>query len=186
MDELILRKNINDIILQISFKKIEDDNQYKFTGEWLKRVKETEKMVDGYFEPLRKEAYARYKAILDKAKEIKSPLIKVERVVKNMRVAYKLKKDEELRKEKERLLKMVDNETSKKELKKIIPDKVEDVDGIRHVEKYVFEIIDVDKIPRKYMKPDEKKIQKVVNAMGLKTNIPGIKVKKTLIERVRA
>lgn len=184
MNELILRKNINDIIIQIQLKKIENDEQYRFTGEWLKRVKETEKMVDGYFEPLRKKAYATYKEILDKAKEIKEPLIKVESVVKKMRTDYKLKRKAEAQAEKERLLKMVD-ESKRAELEKIIPDDIEEVDGISHVEKYIFEITDVDKIPRKYMIPDKKKIQKVVDAMGEATNIPGIKVKKTLIERVR-
>ena len=185
MNELVLKKNINDVIVQISLKEIKNEKEYEITGQWLKRVKETEKMVDGYFEPIKKEKYAEYKAVLNKIKKYKEPLTKVERVVKNMRIEYKRKVEEELLKQRQKLMEMVDTQEEKKEIAKVVDTEVKETDGIYHYTVYDFEVEDFNKIPREYLKVDEKKIRSKVKAMGKSANIPGIKVIEKIIEGVR-
>lgn len=41
---------------------------------------------------------------------------------------------------------------------------------------WLFEIVDADAVPRQYCTPDEKKIRKVVQALGNAANIPGVRV----------
>ena len=53
---------------------------------------------------------------------------------------------------------------------------VPQVDGLSHRENWQFQILQADKLPREYLKPDEAKIRKVVKALKSDTNIPGIRV----------
>ncbi len=50
------------------------------------------------------------------------------------------------------------------------------VAGLRVDEGWDFEIVDEQKLPRQYLKPDEKAIKGVVDSLGDKTNIPGVRV----------
>ena len=185
MDELILRRNINNIITQISMKEIKNDEELKITGEWLKRIKETEKMVNAYFDPKREELYKPYKVMLDKIKDVRAPLLKIESVIKKMRLKYKQEQNEKLLKQKQEMVRLADTDEEKQEMEKKNETKVEDVSGISDVISYGYDVIDFAMVPDKYKILNDKLVAKIVKAMGEKTDIPGIKPKKIFTERVR-
>lgn len=182
--EIAVRRTIDSIINEISQKKITNDEEYKKTGEWLKKVKQTQKLVDDTFEEEKKRKYREYKAVQEKIKELKKPLVQVETVVKNLRIEWKLDQEKKLLEQKQALLEVAD-EKDKAEIMSI-DEKQPEVEGIYHVELWDFEIVNKDKIPDEYKVVDEKKIRAVVRAMKENTNIPGIRVFKKLSERVEA
>jgi len=60
------------------------------------------------------------------------------------------------------------------------------VEGVSYREGWQFEIERPDLLPREYLVPDEKKIRGVVNALGDKANIPGVRVTPRRIASVKA
>ena len=48
------------------------------------------------------------------------------------------------------------------------------IDGLSFRETWSFEINDLSEVPSEYLKADETKIRKVVQALGSEANIPGI------------
>jgi len=184
-NEIAVRRTIETIINEISQKKISSDEEYKKTGEWLKKVKQTQKLVDDTFEEEKKRKYREYKAVQEKIKELKKPLVQVEAVVKNLRIEWKLDQEKKLLEQKQALLEVADEE-DKTDILEIFIETQPEVEGIYHVELWDFEIVDKDKIPDEYKIVDEKKIRGVVKAMKENTNIPGIRVFKKLSERVKA
>jgi len=171
--EIVVRRTIESIISEISQKKITNDDEYRKMGEWLKKVKQTQKLVDETFDGERKRKYEEYKAVQKKIKEMKKPLVQVEAV-------------RQLLEQKKALLEVADEE-DKAEIMSI-DEKQPEVEGIYHVELWGFEIVNEDKVPDEYKIKviDEKKIGAVVKAMKENTNIPGIRVYKKLSERVKA
>jgi len=182
--EIVVRRTIDSIINEISQKKITNDDEYRKMGEWLKKVKQTQKLVDETFDGERKRKYEEYKAVQTKIKEMKKPLIQVEAVVKNLRIEWKQEQERQLLEQKKALLEVADEE-DKAEIMSIA-EKQPEVEGIYHVELWDFEIVNKDKVPDEYKVIDEKKIRAVVRAMKENTNIPGIRVFKKLSERVEA
>lgn len=53
--------------------------------------------------------------------------------------------------------------------------------GVSARKKYRAIITDPNAIPRQYLIPNDKQIQKVVDAMGLQANIPGVSVREEMI-----
>ena len=51
--------------------------------------------------------------------------------------------------------------------------------GLSSRKRWTFEITDATKIPREYLVPDEKKIRKIVEAMGAETKIDGVRAYQT-------
>jgi len=181
-NEIAVRKTIDSIINEISQKKISSDEEYKKTGEWLKKVKQTQKLVDDTFEEEKKRKYREYKDVQEKIRELKKPLVQVEAIVKNLRIEWKQEQERQLLEQKKALLEVADEE-DKAEIMAINETQPE-VEGIYHVEVWDFEIADKTKVPEEYKVVDEKKVRIVVKAMKDKTNIPGIRVYKKLSERV--
>jgi len=64
--EIVVRRTIESIISEISQKKITNDDEYRKMGEWLKKVKQTQKLVDETFDGERKRKYEEYKAVQKK------------------------------------------------------------------------------------------------------------------------
>lgn len=58
----------------------------------------------------------------------------------------------------------------------ILPSQSSNSKGVAGTKKYTFRIDDEALIPRQYMSVDESKIRRVVNALGLDANIPGVAV----------
>jgi len=53
--------------------------------------------------------------------------------------------------------------------------------GVSARKKYRAVIVDSNAIPRQYMIPNDRQIQKVVDAMGLQANIPGVEVREEMV-----
>ena len=181
-----LQKTVDSVLAQMNLKEITNDDEYKLTGEWLVKVKQTEKMVDEVYNPIKKELNDKKKAIMAEIKRYKEPLQKAESIIKAQRVKYKLIQEEKARKEREEMLKLMQTDEEKAVIDEIVPAKQEEVSGVYHVTVWKYEIEDVAKIPREYMIPNEAKIRKVVNSMCDSVNIPGVKVYSVVQERVRA
>ena len=197
--------------------KIQDQATLERVNKAKLYIRELRNEVRKVFEPMKKKAYAAYKEILNQYKKVEAPIIEAEKYCdrllaewfaeqrrireeaerKRLEVIRKQKEEEE-RKLREAL--EAENAGKKEEAEKIINQVIEakppevktpekpKLKGVYSRIDYDFEIVDVTKIPREYMIPDETLIRKVIRASKGKVVIPGIKViaKEIVVTRTEA
>ena len=114
-----------------------------------------------------------------------------QRIKEKQEAEFRKAEEERIRKENEKLQKKIDKLEAKgkdtEELKEQIEANIPlemiatkdtpKVDTVKYTTRYDFEIVDELAIPREYLKVDEVKIRKVVQALKDMCNISGIKVK---------
>ena len=185
--------------------KIQDQATLERVNKAKLYIRELRNEVRKVFEPMKKKAYAAYKEILDQYKKVEAPIIEAEKYCDRLLAewfaeqrrlreeaerkrleAVRKQKEEEERKLREAL--EAENAGKKEEAEKIINQVIETkppevktpekpkLQGVYSRIDYDFEIVDVTKIPREYMIPDEALIRKVIRASKGKIIIPGIKV----------
>ena len=197
--------------------KIQDQATLERVNKAKLYIRELRNEVRKVFEPMKKKAYAAYKEILDQYKKVEAPIIEAEKYCDRLLAewfaeqrrireeaerkrleAIRKQKEEEERKLREAL--EAENAGKKEEAEKIINQVIEakppevktpekpKLKGVYSRIDYDFEIIDVTKIPREYMIPDETLIRKVIRASKGKVIIPGIKViaKEIVVTRMEA
>lgn len=197
--------------------KIQDQATLERVNKAKLYIRELRNEVRKVFEPMKKKAYAAYKEILDQYKKVEAPIIEAEKYCDRLLAewfaeqrrqreeaerkrleAIRKQKEEEERKLREAL--EAENAGKKEEAEKIINQVIETkppevktpekpkLKGVYSRIDYDFEIIDVTKIPREYMIPDETLIRKVIRASKGKVVIPGIKViaKEIVVTRTEA
>lgn len=197
--------------------KIQDQATLERVNKAKLYIRELRNEVRKVFEPMKKKAYAAYKEILDQYKKVEAPIIEAEKYCDRLLAewfaeqrrireeaerkrleAIRKQKEEEERKLREAL--EAENAGNKEEAEKIINQVIEakppevktpekpKLQGVYSRIDYDFEIIDVTKIPREYMIPDETLIRKVIRASKGKVVIPGIKViaKEIVVTRMEA
>jgi len=193
-------KQTVDLALQDA-KAVIINNQidYECAVELLHGIKELRKKLDNRYMPIKIKTYEAYKLAMNNIKDYEVPLKEAEREIKSSMSRYVYKKDEERRAEENRLRKEAEErerELLKKELEEIGLDKkaaekeaaklevvtpeikIEDetkVAGVSYRENWKFTIVNVAKIPREWMIPDEKKIGAAARAMKGNIKIEGIK-----------
>jgi len=174
-DLQVQAQNILDVV---DFLTIENEQELNEANSVLRKITTLRKAAKAHFDGLKKpfnEAMANLRA---KEKEFLEPMEKGEQAIKKLMVAYNAKADERLKQEQLAL------EEANKSLSQngitILPSvKLEKpkLQGTTIRNRYDFDIVDVNLIPREYLLVDTAAIGKVVRAMKEKTNIPGIKVK---------
>ncbi len=174
MKEQELQKHIDTVIAQIKTLVIVDDTGYQTAGEFLKKVKQSEKFIDEVYEPKKKEAYAPYKIILDEMKALKDKLSPAERAVKSAMGKYyneqeqKRREIEAARRKEEEEKRLNDAiETGKEEIldKPVVIQKEPEMvkpSGTYAVDVWKYEITDKTKLKPEYLIVNEQLIGQIV------------------------
>lgn len=173
-----LQVQTNDLLDSVQFVTINNDDELEEANNILRKIATLRKAAKAHFESLKKpfnDAMANLRA---KEKEFLQPMEKGENVIKKLIVQYNVKRDEAIRKEQENL-QAISAQLSETGLSILPSVKLEKpkMQGTSIRNRYDFDIVDVNLIPREYLIVDTAAIGKVVRALKDKTNIPGIKVK---------
>ena len=194
--ELTLKGDIEALAAQVGQIELKTDKDVEEAAIWLRKNKETQKIVKDFFEEDRAATYAAYKAVTDKIKRFVDILTRTERTVKNKMGDYQMEKDrkrreEEAKRRAEEEKLHQEEEANRIEAEKagkpVPPPKRDSVpapvveeektpEGISYVETWDFSIEDKSQIPLEYLAVDEKKIRAVVKSLKADTKIPGVKV----------
>lgn len=180
MEKTELARTIDSVLSELEIKEIKTEDQYKLLGEWLVKVKQTEKAIDMFFKPIKDELNKKKKELMDEIHRFSDPLKKAESIVKAQRTKFKRIMDEKKEKEREEMAKLVPDEM----VKEIVPE-VQESKGIYHVTVWKWEVENRAEIPSQYFVLDEVKINRVVRTLGEAAKIPGLKIYAVTEERVR-
>lgn len=197
-DDGEMREKSNDALTFANEIAIADDEDYKVVGEFVVGLKDVRKRIKSlYYDgvdgtkgrgpvPLSRAAWQAnidaYNSVDNVAKKAvgiaggKMETYIVERDRKS--VEAKLKADKE-RADKAAALEAGGKTAEARAVSMAPPPPMPDrpvVAGLRVAKGWDFEINDESKLPREYLKPDEKAIRDVVKALGDKTNIAGVRV----------
>lgn len=160
----------------VQFITINNDDELAEANSILRKIATLRKAAKVHFDSLKKpfnEAMANLRA---KEKEFLEPMEKGEYAIKKLIVAYNKKVEERLKEEQKKLEALSKQMNGLSVLPSVKLEKPK-LSGTSVRNRYDFDIVDVNLIPREYLLVDMAAIGKVVRAMKEKTNIPGIKVK---------
>lgn len=101
------------ILEQAQYLTITTAQDYDGAAEFTKQVKKLSKRIKNYWEPLKKSARASWQSLVDREKELLSPLEKAEAEVKTKMAAYQRKVQEEERAARELAEKLKREETER-------------------------------------------------------------------------
>jgi hypothetical protein len=192
-----------NLVKEMEEKNIENDSDYQYMAEWIKRNKKTQKIVKDHFEDDKKRTYAEYKQVLADIKLYLDPLENTEKIGKNKMSKYFNDQEKKRIEEERRLQAIEDKKVEEEKLKEAINKNDEKIldepiisptikvenkiktEGISYVTTYGFEIVDASKVPDRFKIIDEKMIGQVVRANKGKVSIPGVKVIEKKMPRVR-
>jgi len=175
---------------------------YEEAANLLLSIKEVQKEIDASYDPVIKKAFEAHREAIAAKKKVEAPLREAEAIIKPKLSAYDAEQErirleaerkaqaEAVRLEEERRLQeAIEAEQSgdTAEADAIIaspayvapvsiPKTTPKVQGITYRETWNYEITDINKLPREYLKPDEVKIGQVVRALRSAARIPGIRV----------
>lgn len=168
----------NNLLDAVPFITINNDEELNEANNILRKIATLRKAAKAHFDGLKKpfnEAMANLRA---KEKEFLQPMERGEVTIKKLITSYNAKRDTQLKEEQAKL------EAMAKELEgsgiSVFPTvKLEKpkMQGTSVRNRYDFDIVDANLIPREYLLVDTAAIGRVVRALKEKTNIPGIKVK---------
>jgi hypothetical protein len=189
-----IKANVDAVVARIAGLTITSDAEMVVAAEMLKDVKAALNAVSKHFTPIKREADAKKKEILDEEKVYTVPLVKGETAIKGILSSYQRKVEEDRWREKikleaeakrlleERVLNeaiQTGDETALDtpiEAPVVMQERQVKVEGVSYIENWTFEITDPLLIPREYLAVDEKMIRQVVKAMKGSTSIPGVRV----------
>jgi hypothetical protein len=92
-----LQASVSAIAKQAEGITVTDAESAQDAAEWLRKLKATQKDVDGHFEPVKKALYTPYKEVLDKVKALKDALSGAESKVKRAIGAWQAAEDRKRR-----------------------------------------------------------------------------------------
>lgn len=181
---------------------IRDNNDYVQAGELLKLHKSMEKQITNYFQPLKSAAHKSWKNIcnaetveLDKLRPIETHLkaeigqyqVKQERIrsEEEARLRQEAFKADEERRLQEALQAETEGDKGAAEAilnepvfvpPPIVPVSTPKISGISAATVWKWELEDINRVPREYLKLDEVKINGLVRALKSSCTLPGIRV----------
>lgn len=190
---------------------IKNDDDLEVASALLRGIKTVLKRIDETFGEAVKAAHAAHRKILEAKKKHSEPLEKAETALKRRMGKYN-QEQEQLRREKEQRLRAAERKREEearlaqaeeleargkaKEADEVLDAPIETTPivvpaapkpkGVSYRTKYGWRLVDPDKLPRDYMVVNEKAINKVVQALGEKTNIPGIEITKEQVVSARS
>lgn len=173
---------------------INSDQELNAAGEAVKVVKEMQKNVKDFFEPIKSKAYATWKQVGDQMKIYLKPLEDAERLIKQKMGSYYQEQEKQRKAEEARLQEEARKKAEEEQLKlaeetgddsildqpviapQVHIEKPAKQEGISYMDLWQFTIKDPKLIPNEYMIPNEKLIGQIVRANKGNTNIPGVEV----------
>ena len=171
-----LQARTNSLLDTVQLITINNDDELNEANAILRKIATLRKAAKAHFDSLKKpfnEAMANLRA---KEKEFLAPMEKGEYTIKKLIVSYNAKVEEKLKEEQKKLEELSKQMNGLAVLPSVKLEKPK-LHGTSVRNRYDFDIVDVNLIPREYLLVDTAAIGKVVRAMKDKTNIPGIKVK---------
>jgi hypothetical protein len=207
---LDLEKKTSTFLSELDAFEINNDEDFKIAGEKLTGLKTLTKEVKKTFDPIIKKSRESWKENIAQSKKYLDPLVEKEIVLKSKisiyvsdkaekeRIEQRRLEEEARKKQEEQALTEASLAETKEEAEEIMKEAIEDVPvviptpktkvkGISTFEKWDFKIVDESKIDRKFLKVDETKIRKQVNALGhdAESIVGGIKAfKKTIVRGI--
>ena len=181
---------------------IANNDDYIKAGNILLTIKDLRKKIEASYKKIKQTIDAEKKTVLEEEREQDKPLLEAENWIKPLISSYlaeqeKIRKAEEDRlreqarlAEEERQLQaaLAAEQSGNKEDAQAIIDEpvyvppivvqksVPKVAGISMSKQWKYRIVDINKIPREYMMPDEKRIGGVVTKMQGQVPIPGVEI----------
>lgn len=181
---------------------IQDSQSFERAGGILTAIKALRGEINEAFDPIIKKAYAAHKEAVAQKKRAEVPLVEAEKYLKPQIAKYIAEQERIQRAEEERLRYEAAKQAEEEQLQAalaaeeagdraeaaaiieddnplppiILSDPTPKLEGVSVRKLWKFRIVDVNKIPRQYMLPDEKAIGAVVRGLRDKANIPGIEV----------
>lgn len=173
-----LQTATNNLLDTVQFVTINNDDELNEANNILRKIATLRKAAKAHFDSLKKPFNEAMANLREKEKEFLKPMEEGESTIKKLIGTYNVKRDAQLKEEQaklEELAKQV-SDTGLTVLPSVKLEKPK-LQGTSIRNRYDFDIVDVNLIPREYLLVDMAAIGKVVRALKEKTNIPGIKVK---------
>jgi hypothetical protein len=182
--------------------KIIDNETYALAGNMLVTIKGLRKQIDASFDPIIDQAHKTHKEAVLQKKLVEAPLTTAEGIIKPALAAWDTAQ-ETIRRQAEQeaqeaahraeverklaeavsLEQQGDKQAADQVMAEpvyvppvIIPKTVPKVQGISYTERWNWSLVDINKVPREFLKLDEVKVGQVARAMKSAANIPGIRV----------
>ncbi len=118
MDELQLRQEVSPVVTEAYSIVVQNAQQYSGAAEFLKMLKDAQKKVKEYFEPMKTNAYQAWKEICAKENQMLDPLGKAEAEVKTKMLTFQ-REEEERRIAEQRRLQAIADEKARKERERL-------------------------------------------------------------------
>jgi len=118
MDELQLRQEVSPVVSEAYSIVVQNAQQYSGAAEFLKMLKDAQKKVKEYFEPMKTNAYQAWKEICAKENQMLDPLGKAEAEVKTKMLTFQ-REEEERRIAEQRRLQAIADEKARKERERL-------------------------------------------------------------------
>lgn len=113
-EEKQLGKDVSIMEMQADRVVITNDAEFAYAGEMTKQIKQMQKKITDYWEPMRKSAHQAYQAILDHKKEMIDPCARAEKVLKRKMSDYSMEQERKRRAEEAELRRLAQAEVDKK------------------------------------------------------------------------
>ena len=203
-DKLQVEQKVSQFLKEAKAIVIVDDDLYQYAGELLSQEKAVYKFVEKTYEKTKKALNEAKNELMKVIHLHTDPLDEAEKILKSKRTAWRTEQEEIRRKEQ----KMLEAELRKQEEERRLDEAIETGDDsileepifipavlVREIPKekghsfsdlWHGEVIDAALVPRLYLMPDEKKIDKFAKATKGTVQIPGVKIWKEEIEAVRS
>lgn len=118
-DKVVVEQELGREVSQVERKalslKIETDADYSFAAEDTKTVKQMQKKVEEYWEPMRQSTHKAYNDVLAHKKEMLDPLKRAEQILKGKMSEYH-RKVEQKRREQERAMQLLAQQEAERKL----------------------------------------------------------------------
>lgn len=103
-DKQVLKVQVDQLIAAMSKVNVDSDETYQFMADWLKRNKDTQKLISDAFETDRVEAKSRYDAILIAKSAFIKPLEAAEKITRERMTVWSTERERIRREEEARII----------------------------------------------------------------------------------
>jgi len=202
LSEEVLKENALTVANQVHALKVRDQATYETMANYVLTLRKVVRYFEDLYRPRIKQADEVTKALREDMRNLQAPALAAQAYGDGQLTAYDREQERSAREkqlkeqaeqdrreaEERRQLAELAKKAGEKQLAKeimaapseappvFVPKETPKVEGLSYREDWKFEIVDADTLPREYLMPDESKIGKIVRALKLTTNIPGIRV----------
>jgi len=147
--------------------EINNQNEFDRASELYLTIKALKQSVEDTFSPIISMAHLTHKNAINEKKKAEAPLLQAEMVLKPKIFAYQQKVQSELK---------ASQASQFTQTGVLVAATSDDATVLKSRDVFKFEVQDFNALPDKYKKPDEVAIGKIVRALGINSNIPGVRV----------